>query len=90
MGMKAVRMSRKDHPMPTMKATSARVAAKYSDDQRPRQPEKPHSVHSMVPIKHRPSVDLSMWTPPPPSYAQDGKKEGPVRGRQADKSSKSK
>ena len=89
MGMKAVRMSRKDHPMPTTGAVSARVAATYSDGQRPQKSVASHDKDSMVPKKMWPRGDVSEWTSPPSPHARDGK-EGPKRGRQADKSSKSK
>ena len=70
-------------------AVSARVAATYSDGQRPQKSVASHDKDSMVPKKMWPRGDVSEWTSPPSPHARDGK-EGPKRGHQADKSSKSK
>lgn len=90
MGVKAVRMSRKFHPMPIMSEAKDRAASEYSDGQRPPKSVAAYEKDSPVPKKTWPNADKYPTTPPPKANVAGLDGEGRPRGRQADKSSRSK
>ena len=89
MGMKATRAARKNHPMPTRKYPLVDQSGIRGTDhsEHPSKSEK-----GLAPKKTWPDCSEAKYplTPPPGANVSSAGKEGVIRGRQADKSSRSK